>query len=107
MRISGLWSEVATTRHDRAMPSGPRSFSMNSTTSRPRSPTRAMTFTSARVYRAIMPMSVDLPTPDPAMMPTRWPLPRVSRPLMTLTPTSSGSRIRGRDKGLGGCANSG
>ena len=104
MRTRGDWSEVAMTSTERAMPSGPRSRSMNSTTSRPRSPIRAMTLTSALVYRAIMPMSVDLPTPEPAMMPTRWPLPRVSRLLMERTPTSRMSVMRGRCRGLGGSA---
>ena len=102
MRMSGLLSEVATTSTLRDMPSGPRSRSMNSTTSRPRSPTRPMTLTSALVYRAIMPSVVDLPTPEPAMMPTRWPLPRVSRPLTERMPTSRGSLMRGRSRGLGG-----
>ena len=40
-------SEVATTTTERARPSGPRSCSRNSRTSRPRSPTRASTETSA------------------------------------------------------------
>ena len=48
---------------------------MNSRTSRPRSPTSAITLTSAVVERAIMPSSDDLPTPEPAKMPRRWPRP--------------------------------
>ncbi len=44
---------------------------MNSRTSRPRSPTSAITFTEALVERAIMPSSEDLPTPEPAKMPRR------------------------------------
>jgi len=40
-------SLVATTTTERAKPSGPKSFSMNSRTSRPRSPTRPITTTSA------------------------------------------------------------
>ena len=40
---------VATTTTLLASPSGPRSRSMNSLTSRPRSPIRAMTITSAAV----------------------------------------------------------
>ena len=48
---------------------------MNSRTSRPRSPTSAITFTSALVDRAIIPISEDLPTPEPAKMPRRWPRP--------------------------------
>ena len=53
---------------------------------------------------AIMPMSVDLPTPEPAMMPTRCPLPKVNRLLMERTPTSRMSVMRGRCNGLGGSA---
>ena len=68
-------SEVATTTTERAMPSGPRSRSMNSATSRPRSPISATTETFASVPRAIIDSSDDLPTPDPAKMPNRWPLP--------------------------------
>ena len=107
MRISGLLSEVATTTTERAMPSGPRSFSINSRNSLPRSPTSPMTLTSALVLRAIMPMSVDFPTPDPAMMPTRWPLPRVRRPFIARTPTSMGSQMRGRSMGSGAGAKTG
>lgn len=43
---------VATTTTLRRSPSSPRSFSMNSRSSRPRSPTRAMTFTSAEVLQS-------------------------------------------------------
>ena len=90
MRTSGGWSDVATTTTERASPSGPRSRSMNSRTSRPRSPTSAMTLTSARVLRAIMPSSALLPTPEPAKMPRRWPRPQVSSVLIARTPRSSG-----------------
>ena len=38
---------------------------MKSRTSRPRSPTSAITFTSASVFRAIIPRSVLFPTPLP------------------------------------------
>jgi len=65
------WSEVATTVTDFLTPSGPKDSSMKSRTSRPRSPTRQVTTTSASVLRAIWPMSVDLPTPEPAKRPTR------------------------------------
>ena len=68
-------SEVATTTTERARPSGPRSFSMNSRTSRPRSPTSAITETSASVPRVIIDSRLDLPTPEPAKMPMRWPRP--------------------------------
>ena len=63
-RSSGASSEVAATTTLRFRPSGPRSSSMNSLSSRPRSPTRPMTMTSASVLRASMPSSIDLPTPD-------------------------------------------
>ena len=53
--------------HDRPLPArrGPRSCSRKLRTSRPRSPTRPSTTTSASVPRAIMPSSVLLPTPLP------------------------------------------
>ena len=57
-----------------------RSLSMNSRTSLPRSPIRAMTLISALVLRANIPIKVDFPTPEPANMPIRWPLPTVIRP---------------------------
>ena len=79
----------------------PSDSSRNSTTSRPRSPTSAMTFTSASVWRAICPSSVDLPTPEPAKSPTRWPSPTVSSASSTRTPSGSGRLTRGRDSGSG------
>ena len=82
-------SEVATTTTERAMPSGPRSRSMNSATSRPRSPISATTETFASVPRAIIDRSDDFPTPDPAKMPNRWPLPHGIRPSSTRTPRGS------------------
>ena len=45
-----------------------------------------------------------LPTPEPAKMPTRWPQPTVSRPLMDRMPRSRGSRIRLRLSGFMGVA---
>ena len=54
-----------------------RSFSMNSLTSRPRSPIKAITFISAVVFRAIIPSNVLFPTPLPAKIPTRCPFPTV------------------------------
>ena len=100
MRSMAGWSEVATTRIDRRIPSGPRSFSMNSSTSRPRSPTRAMTLISAFTFLAIMPIRVLLPTPEPAKMPMRCPFPMVSMLSMALTPNSIRSRMGGRVMGL-------
>jgi hypothetical protein len=55
----------------RAMPSSPKSSSMNSRASRPRSPTRPMTLILASVWRTIIDKSVDLPTPEPEKMPMR------------------------------------
>ncbi|MNC27428.1 hypothetical protein D3C75_756000 [compost metagenome] len=105
MRISAGWSEVATTTTERCSPSGPRSRSMKSSTSLPRSPIKAITFTSAEVLRAIMPIRVLLPTPDPAKIPTRWPLPIVSKPSIALTPILIGSCTLGRFSGLDGMLN--
>ena len=59
---------------------------MNSRTSRPRSPTSAITLTSADVDRAIMPSSEDLPTPEPAKMPRRWPRPQGTSASSARTP---------------------
>jgi hypothetical protein len=73
---------------------------MNSFTSRPRSPIRPTTMTSAEVKRAIMPSSTDLPTPEPANSPRRWPRPTVSSALMARMPTSMVRRIGSRSSGL-------
>ncbi len=80
---------------------------MNSRTSRPRSPTRQITFTSAAVERAIMPISEDLPTPEPAKMPRRWPRPHGTsaskRPYARAKPLlDGGPRQRGRRRRGGG-----
>lgn len=75
---------------------------MNSRTSRPRSPTSAITFTSACAPRAIIPSSVLLPTPDGAKMPTRWPTPSVISPSITRTPVGNGVSISLRASGFGG-----
>ena len=63
------WSEVATTSTERASPSFPRSFSMNSLPSRPLSPTSAITLRSDLTFFAIIPIRVLLPTPLPAKIP--------------------------------------
>src|SRR6266481_5687320 len=78
MRRSGSWSEVETTTTERRRPSSPSAL-RSSPTSRPRSPIRPKTVRSALVLRAIMPMSVLLPTPLPPKMPTRWPRPQVRK----------------------------
>ena len=97
-------SDVATTTTERFRPSGPRSFSMNSRTSRPRSPIRPTTTTSAAQPRAIMPRRVDLPTPEPAKRPSRWPRPAGMKVSIARTPVGSASRIRCRRRGCGGVA---
>ena len=53
-------SEVATTRMERRIPSSPRSFCMNSSTSRPRSPTRATAVMSFWGVEAVI--AIDLAT---------------------------------------------
>ncbi|MCG3122718.1 MAG: hypothetical protein GIKADHBN_01119 [Phycisphaerales bacterium] len=72
---------------------------MNSFTSRPRSPIRAMTLTSASERAAIVPSSVLFPTPGPAKMPIRWPLPRVVKRSTARTPVCSGWVMRLRASG--------
>ena len=98
-----------TSRHtttDRARPSAPRSCSRNARTSRPRSPTSAITAMSAAVPRAIMPSNVLLPTPLPPNMPMRCPRPHVSRASMARTPVPMGATIGSRASGFigGGCS---
>ena len=56
---------------------------------------------SAAVPRAIMPISVLLPTPLPPKMPMRWPRPQVRKPSMARMPQLSGSRIGTRSSGSG------
>ena len=80
---------------------------MNSRTSRPRSPTSAITLTSARAWRASMPSSVDLPPPAIAKMPTRWPSPTVSAASIARTPVGSGASMLRRCSGEGALACSG
>lgn len=55
----------------------PRSRSINSPTSRPRSPISAITLISAFVFLANIPSKVLFPTPLPAKMPIRCPFPIV------------------------------
>ena len=47
-----------------------------------------------------IPSKVLFPTPEPAKSPNRWPLPNVVRALMARTPTSKGSLIARRSRGL-------
>ena len=107
LRSSAGLSEVAHTTTERFMPSGPRSRSMNSRTSRPRSPIRAITFSSALVLRANIPIKVDLPTPEPAKIPILCPLPTVIRPSTAFTPNGSTSLMIVRFIGSGLLASSG
>src|SRR4051812_50065876 len=75
---------------------------MNSRTSRPRSLTRQITFTSADVERAIIPINEDLPTPEPAKMPSRCPRPHGTKASSARTPSDTRSEIGGRDSAAGG-----
>ena len=73
--VTSLWQvndvQTGALMTDFFRPSSPRTFSINSRTSRPLSPIRAITLTSDFVERAIIPIRTDFPTPDPAMIPTR------------------------------------
>ena len=75
---------------------------MNSCTSRPRSPIRPITVTSASTLRASIDSSTDLPTPEPAKMPRRWPRQQVRKVLSARTPRSSGAPTRLRECAGGG-----
>ena len=103
-RSSGGESEVATTTTERASPAAPRSSSRNSRTSRPRSPTRASTATSQAVWRASMASRVDLPMPEPANRPSRWPWRQVAKQFSARTPRSSRGPSRARCVASGGAA---
>ena len=105
-RISGDWSEVAVTTTDRAIPSRPRTRSVKSRSSRPRSPTRAITTTSAATPRANLARSEDFPTPEPAKSPIRWPRTSGSSVSKTATPVDSRSPSRRRVAAAGGGARS-
>ena len=95
-------SEVAQTTTDFFIPSGPKSFSINSRTSRPLSPIRHITLTSASASLAIIPNVVLLPTPEPAKIPILCPSPQVKKPSMALTPVGSISFILFLFNGSGG-----
>ena len=99
MRSTGEWLAGTATTTERARAAPATLVSRKSATSRERSPISPITMTSALAARTIMPSSTDLPTPEPAMMPTRWPWPIVSSPLIARTPTSSGTRTRPRSSG--------
>lgn len=95
------------TTMERESPSGPRSSSRNSRTSRPRSPTRARTATSHFVCRASIAISVDFPTPEPANRPRRCPSRHVVKAFITRTPRSRRGPRRARNVGSGGDARTG
>ena len=103
-RSIGAASEVQAITTDFCMPSRPNESVKNSPTSRPRSPIKAMTLTAAAGLLAIEPSNIDLPTPVPAKMPTRWPRPQVNKPSMAATPVSIGVSIGARSSGLGALA---
>ena len=77
---------------------------MNSRTSRPRSPTSAITLTWALVDLAIMPSNEDFPTPEPAKMPKRCPRPQGTSASSARTPRPTRSQMRGLDSAPGGGA---
>jgi len=62
---------------------------------------------SASVLRAIMPRRVDLPTPEPAKMPMRWPRPMGIMPSMARTPVTIRRVMRLRVRASGGRATAG
>ena len=99
-RINGESSAGAATTTERARPSSPRMSSMNSLTSRPRSPINPTTVMSASVNRVIIPSSILLPTPLPANRPRRCPCPTVSNALIARIPTSMDWRTGARFNGL-------
>ena len=98
-----LSSLVETTATVLAMHAGPIVSSRNSRTSRPRSPTSATTTVSKALAAASMASSVDLPTPEPAKMPRRWPKQIGVKMSMTLTPVAKAEPTRWRAS-AGGCA---
>jgi hypothetical protein len=69
---------------------------MNSRTSRPRSPTSATTAVSNASAAANIASSVDLPTPEPAKTPMRWPKQSGVKISMTRTPVLKGASTRCR-----------
>ena len=63
-----------------------------------------MTLTSASVKRANIDIIIDLPTPEPAKMPIRWPRQIDKKVLMERTPTSILGPTRLRKWAFGACA---
>ena len=100
-RIIALSSLVATTATVLAIAAAPIVSSRNSRTSRPRSPTRATTTVSNASAAASMASSVDLPTPEPAKTPMRWPKQSGVKMSMTRTPVRNAVPTRWRCKAPG------
>ena len=96
-----LSSLVDTTATVLAMFLWPIVSSRNSRTSRPRSPTSATTTVSKASAAASMASSVDLPTPEPAKMPRRWPKQSGVKMSMTRTPVFKAMPTRCRDSAAG------
>ena len=94
-------SDVATTTIDFFKPASPKSCSMNSFNSLPRSPTSAKTLISASEFLANIPKSVDFPTPLPAKIPIRCPKPIGVNVSIALTEVSKALSITGRLKASG------
>jgi hypothetical protein len=69
---------------------------MNSRTSRPLSPISATTVIGTSQRRASMPRIVDFPTPLPAKIPIRCPLPQARSVSIARTPVPTGAAIRCR-----------
>ncbi len=77
---------------------------MNSRTSRPRSPIRPTTTASQSASRASIDSSTDLPTPEPANTPSRWPRQQVVKTSIARTFRSSRAPTRPRAWAEGGAA---
>ena len=63
-----------------------------------------MTTASKPLEAAIMPSKVDLPTPEPAKMPIRWPWQSGVKMSITRTPLFNGVLTRSRHSAGGGSA---
>ena len=100
--IRGDLSDVEQIITDLFKPSSPKSFSRKSKTSLPLSPTKHITLISAFAERAIIPIVVLLPTPEPANSPIRCPFPTVLHPSMAFIPVGIISLILLLCIGLGG-----
>ena len=100
-RSSALSSLVETTTHIEARRDSGTS-SMNSRTSRPRSPTSPTIVASKAPDVANMPRRVDFPTPDPAKMPSLCPSHIGVKRSIALTPVNTGFETIRRASAGGG-----